>query len=155
MRLWRLSSLRRALDFDGGYGLHNNGRWNSKGRLVTYCATVPSLSALEKRVHVTDPALLPDQAMVEYDVPDDIVVRNIEIGNLPADWARQETQSQKLGDEWLDQASEAILVVPSVIMPIAGVLDQNALINHRHSAAIRIAIVAVSPFTFDPRLFRP
>src|SRR5436309_105001 len=64
MRLWRLSSARRARDFDGGFGLHNNGRWNTKGRPVTYCATVPSLSALEKRAHVTDPGLLPDQAGV-------------------------------------------------------------------------------------------
>jgi len=155
MRLWRLSSVRRARDFDGGYGLYNSGRWNTKGRPVTYCATVPSLSALEKRAHVSDPALLPDQAMVEYDVPDDVPLRRIEIGNLPVDWAMRETQSQRLGDEWLDQSSEAILIVPSVVMPIAGALDRNVLINHRHSAVARIAIVIATPFTFDPRLFRP
>ena len=154
MRLWRLSRVRRARDFDGGYGLHNNGRWNTKGRPVTYCATVPSLSALEKRVHVTDPGLLPDQVMVAYDVPDDIAVRNIEIGDLQADWVMRETHSQRLGDAWLDQASEAILLVPSVIMPIAAVFDRNVLINHRHPAAIRITIVAITAFTFDPRLFR-
>jgi len=34
-------------------------------------------------------------------------------------------------------------------------VDRNVLINHRHSAAIRITIVAVTSFTFDPRLFRP
>jgi RES domain-containing protein len=155
MRLWRLSSVRRARDFDGGYGLYNSGRWNTKGRPVTYCATVPSLSALEKRVHVSDPALLPDQAMVEYDVPDDVPLRRIEIGNLPVDWAMRETQSQRLGNEWLDQSSEAILIVPAVIMPIASALDRNVLINHRHPAAARIRIVAATAFAFDPRLFRP
>ncbi|MGA7774199.1 MAG: MbcA/ParS/Xre antitoxin family protein [Pseudolabrys sp.] len=31
MRLWRLSSLRRARDFDWGYGLTNSGRWNTTG----------------------------------------------------------------------------------------------------------------------------
>jgi RES domain-containing protein len=155
MRLWRLSSARRARDFDGGYGLYNSGRWNTKGRPVTYCATVPSLSALEKRVHVSDPTLLPDQALVEYDVPENVPMRRIEIGDLPADWAMRETQSQRLGDEWLDQASEAILVVPSVIMPIANAPDRNVLINHRHPAAARIAIVAATAFAIDPRLFRP
>jgi hypothetical protein len=55
MRLCQLSSLRRARDFDGGYGLANSGRWNSM---------VPSLTALEKRVHVTDTNLLPLQANV-------------------------------------------------------------------------------------------
>jgi len=155
MRLWRLSSLRRARDFDGGYGLHNDGRWNSKGRPVTYCSTVPSLAALEKRVHVTDPSLLPPQAMVEYEVPDDLSVRTMQISDLPIDWARRETQSQKLGDGWLDKRTEAILVVPSVIMPIANAPDRNALINHRHAATARITIAAITPFTLDPRIFRP
>ncbi|MGH8201705.1 MAG: RES family NAD+ phosphorylase, partial [Steroidobacteraceae bacterium] len=72
MRLWRLSSTRRAHDFTGSYGLLHSGRWNPAGRPVTYCATVPSLAALEKRVHVSDPALLPPQSMVEYDAPDNL-----------------------------------------------------------------------------------
>lgn len=155
MRLWRLSSLRRARDFDGGYGLANNGRWNTKSRPVTYCSTVPSLAALEKRAHVTDPALLPPQALVEYDVPDDLPTRTIAIDSLPRDWTARETHSQALGDEWLDKATEAVLVVPSVIMPITNAIDRNVLINHRHDGAARIAISTVVPFTLDPRLFQP
>src|SRR5260221_10370987 len=79
MRLWRLSSERRARDFDGGYGVSNDGRWNTRGRPVTYCSTVPSLAALEKRVHVTDPTLLPPQVMVAYELPDGISRRTIDI----------------------------------------------------------------------------
>ena len=86
MRLWRLSSARRATDFDGGFGIFNDGRWNTRGRAVTYCSTGPSLATLEKRVHVADPALLPPQVMVAYDVPDGISLRRIEIDELPADW---------------------------------------------------------------------
>ena len=37
---------------------------------------MPSLSALEKRVHVTDSSLLMPQAMVEYAVPDDVPVHD-------------------------------------------------------------------------------
>jgi RES domain-containing protein len=155
MRLWRLSSLRRARDFDGGYGLSNNGRWNSKGRPVTYCSTVPSLAELEKRVHVTDPGLLPPQALVEYDVPDDIPTQTMSIGGLPGGWATRETHTQRLGDEWLDQITEAVLIVPSVIMPVVSAIDRNVLINHRHGDVARIAIAAVTSFTLDPRLFHP
>jgi RES domain-containing protein len=155
MRLWRLSSVRRARDFNGGYGISNAGRWNTKGRPVTYCSTVPSLTALEKRVHVTDPGLLPPQALVEYNAPDDIPVRTISIDSLPDDWTTRETHSQALGDEWLDTATEAILIVPSVIMPISTAIDRNVLINHRHPGAAQIAISAVTPFSLDPRLFRP
>ena len=154
MRLWRLSSLRRARDFDGGYGLASSGRWNTTGRPVTYCSTVPSLAALEKRVHVTDTSLLPPQAMVEYGVPDDVPVHNISFDRLPNDWTSREARTQKLGDAWLDECTELILVVPSVIMPIASAPDRNVLINHRHSGSARITITAVTPFTFDLRLFQ-
>jgi RES domain-containing protein len=155
MRLWRLSSARRARDFTGGYGLANSGRWNTAGRPVTYCATVASLIALEKRVHVGDPALLPPQAMVGYEVPDGLSAHRIEIGDLPAAWTRREVDTQQKGDTWLDGAAELLLIVPSVIVPIETAPDRNVLINHRHPDAARIAIVAVVPFTLDPRLFRP
>ncbi|MGA7387518.1 MAG: RES family NAD+ phosphorylase [Pseudolabrys sp.] len=143
---------RRAHDFDGGYGLANSGRWNTIGRPVTYCSTVPSLTALEKRVHITDISLLPPQAMVEYAIPDDVPVHNISFDDLPSDWASRETHTQALGDAWLEECTELILVVPSVIMPIAAAPDHNALINHRLSSSDRITITAVTPFTFDPRL---
>jgi RES domain-containing protein len=153
MRLWRLSSARRARDFGGGYGLAHSGRWNTPGRPVTYCASVPSLAALEKRAHVRDPRLLPPQVMVEYDVPDDLDVRRVELSDLPGDWARREIDTQKLGDNWLDSATADLLVVPSVIVPIASAPDRNVLVNHRRSETSRITIVAMIPFTLDPRLF--
>src|SRR5215471_18233862 len=123
MRLWRLSSVRRARDFDGGYGLYNSGRWNTAGRPVTYCATVPSLAALEKRVHVTDPRLLPQLMMVEYDAPDDLPRETVEIAGLPTDWIAREVDTQRIGDRWLDSISETLLVVPSVILPLPTALD--------------------------------
>lgn len=154
MRLWRLSSLRHARDFTGGYGLANSGRWNTTGRPVTYCSTVPSLSALEKRVHVTDSSLLPPQVMVEYAVPDAVPVHTLLFDDLPTDWASRETHTQTLGDAWLAGDTALLLVVPSVIMPIAAAPDRNVLINHRHAGSDRITITAITPFTFDPRLFR-
>ena len=155
MRLWRLSSLRRARDFDGGYGLSNAGRWNTQGRPVTYCTTAPSLAALEKRVHVTDPSLLPPQMMVEYDVPDDLPMRMMAMSDLPVGWTVRETITQNIGDEWLDGSSEVLLFVPSVILPLANAPERNVLINHRQAASSRIKIVAATPFTLDPRLFQP
>src|ERR1700737_3159271 len=136
MRLWWLASERRARDFDGGYGISYDGRWNTRARPVTYCSTVASLTALEKRVHVSDPALLPPQVLVTYECPDDISRRAIEIDDLPADWTRRVTHTQSIGDRWLDSKAEVLLFVPSVIMPI-------------------VNLARVVPFTLDPRLFRP
>jgi RES domain-containing protein len=155
MRLWRLSSARRARDFDGGYGLSNDGRWNTRGRAVTYCSTVPSLTALEKRVHVTDPALLPPQVMVAYDLPDNIARRTIDIADLPDDWTTNETHTQGIGDRWLDSGAEVLLVVPSVVVPLVNANDRNVIINHRVAAAAGIKIEDIVPFTLDPRLFKP
>lgn len=155
MRLWRLSSTRRARAFDGGYGLFNDGRWNTRGRPVTYCSTAPSLTALEKRVHVTDPALLPPMMMVAYELPDNFSNQTIGIDDLPADWTTQQTHTQSLGDKWLDAATEVLLFVPSVIVPIANAPDRNVLINHRVADANLIKFADVFPFTLDPRLFKP
>jgi RES domain-containing protein len=110
---------------------------------------------LEKRAHVTDASLLPHQAMVEYAVPDDAPVLNVSFDNLSSDWASRETHTQALGDAWLDKCIELILVVPSVIIPIAHAPDRNVLINHRHSGSDGITITAITPFIFDPRLFQP
>lgn len=147
--------MRRAGDFTGGYGLLYAGRWNTSGRPVTYCSTVPSLAALEKRVHVADPALLPPQAIVEYDVPDDVTRRVVELAILPADWAKREVDTQRIGDHWLDAVTEALLIVPSAIIPLANAIDRNVLINHRHGEAARVVTAGVVPFTLDPRLFAP
>ncbi len=154
MRLWRLSDARYAQSFDGGYGLVFDGRWSTRGRPVTYCSTVPSLCALEKRVHVTNPDLLPPQMMVELEAADDLPQAEIRLDQLPTDWIQRQPQTQRLGDEWLDRRSEVLLVVPSAVVSIAAVPDRNVLINHRHAAAERIRIVNVEPFTLDPRLFR-
>ena len=135
--------------------MFNDGRWNTRGRPVTYCSTVASLTALEKRVHVIDPALLPPQALVAYEVPDGISKRAIEIADLPDDWIIRETQTQTIGDQWLDSRAEVLLFVPSVILTVASAPDRNVLINHRVAGAASINIVELAPFTFDPRLFRP
>jgi RES domain-containing protein len=88
--------------------------------------------------------------MVEYAVPDDVPVHSISLSDLPGDWAARETYTQKLGDAWLDKRTELILVVPSVIMPIASAPDRNVVINHRHSAIARVTITAITPLNFDP-----
>ena len=155
MRLWRLSSIRRARDFTGGYGLLHSGRWNTAGRPVTYCSTVPSLPALEKRVHISDPGLLPPQSMVEYEVPDDLAQRAVELSALASDWLHREVDTQRLGDQWLDSIAEPLLIVPSVIMPLPTAPDRNVLINRRHPDTPRIQIVRVASFELDPRLFLP
>jgi RES domain-containing protein len=153
MILWRLSGERHARAFDGGYGLLYDGRWNTAGHAVTYCATSPSLCVLEKLVHVQDPELLPDLVMVRYAVPDSIGAETISIADLPQSWRLQESLTQQRGDQWHVARSAALLCVPSAIVPLEGSPDLNVLINHRHPAAAEIAIAATEPFMVDACLF--
>ncbi|MEC5383867.1 RES family NAD+ phosphorylase [Aurantimonas sp. C2-6-R+9] len=153
MLLWRLSGERHAQALDGGYGLHFDGRWNTIGHAVTYCATSPALCVLEKLVHVEDPTLLPELTMVTYSVPDDLDAVTIELGDLPQDWRRQEGWTQQRGDEWHRSNAAPLLRVPSAIVPIDGSPDVNVLINPSHPASAGITIQALEPFVLDPRLF--
>jgi len=152
MVLWRLSGRQHALTFDGGYGLLYDGRWNSVGHAVTYCATSPSLCVLEKLVHVEDPDLLPELVMVRYDVPADLGIDEIVIRDLPDNWRRRESWTQQRGNMWHGALTTPLLRVPSAIVPLDGSPDVNVLINHRHSAAARITIASTEPFVLDPRL---
>jgi RES domain-containing protein len=153
MLLWRLSGTRHAAAFDGGYGLLFDGRWNSAGHAITYCATSPALCVLEKLVHIEDPTLLPELVMVTYEAPDAIGATSIELDDLPADWRRQEGATQQRGDAWRRSLATALLRVPSAIVPLRRSPDMNVLINHDHVEAAEIKIVASEPFVFDPRLF--
>jgi RES domain-containing protein len=153
MILWRLSGERHALAFDGDYGLLYDGRWNTVGHAVTYCATSPSLCVLEKLVHVQDPELLPALVMVRYQVPDSLQADVLTVADLPADWRLRESWTQQRGDDWHGALGTPLLQVPSAIVAVDGSPDLNLLINHRHPATAGISILAAEPFVLDPRLF--
>ncbi|MFG1244261.1 MULTISPECIES: RES family NAD+ phosphorylase [Xanthobacter] len=153
MLLWRLSGKPHALALDGGYGLHFDGRWNTVGHAVTYCATSPALCVLEKLVHVEDPALLPELVMVTYEIPDVTEIEDVPLSDLPRDWRRNEAWSQEKGDTWHEAHSTLLLRVPSAIVPIVGSPDLNVLINHSHPRAADVRIVGHEAFSLDPRLF--
>lgn len=153
MILWRLSGRQHAEAFDGGYGLLFDGRWNTSGRAVTYCATSPSLCILEKLVHVEVPELLPELVMLTYEGPDTLAVEIVNLESLPPDWRRQEAWTQRRGDEWYVAQSAPLLRVPSAIVPISGSPDLNVVISHNHPASKEIRLRKQEPFELDTRLF--
>ena len=76
-----------------------------------------------------------------------------EAASLPPDWAQRQTRTQALGNRWLDSAQEVLLFVPSVVT--GDLPDHNVLINHRAAGADAITIAEITPFSLDPRLFKP
>jgi RES domain-containing protein len=154
MLLWRLSGQQYAKTFDGGFGLLFDGRWNTAGHAVTYCATSPSLCVLEKLVHIEDPNLLPDLVMVRYEVPDNLDIETITIAELQQSWQLQESWTQQRGDQWHGSMSTLLLRVPSAIIPLDSSPDLNVVINHRHPAVTQIKTLVTEPFVLDARLFQ-
>jgi RES domain-containing protein len=152
MLLWRLSGKPHAEALDGGYGLMFDGRWNTVGHPVTYCATSPALCVLEKLVHIEDPALLPDLMMVTYSMPDNVGVARVTLDGLPKTWRHREALTQQIGDTWHRTRAMPLLQVPSAIVPLARSPDLNVLVNNAHPSASALMIVEIVPFTLDPRL---
>jgi RES domain-containing protein len=93
--------------------------------------------------------------LVEYEAPADIPLAALTIADLPGDWISREVDTQQIGDQWLDSASQTLLTVPSAIVAVSRAPERNVLINHRHPRSIEIKIVGVTVFTLDPRHFGP
>ena len=152
MLFWRLSLAEHAERLDGGYGLAYEGRWNSIGRRVTYCATGPSLCVLERLVHANRRARMPEMTMVQIEAPDAGGSERVELDDLAADWHRRVSLTQEMGDRWHAARSSLALIVPSVVVPLREIADRNVVLNHEHPTAANLRIVRSEVFRLDERL---
>ena len=125
-------------------------RWNSRGQFVIYTAATRALACLENVVHRSGEGLLDAFRVMVIDLPDELAIETISVGNLPTDWFdfHQYDTCQRIGGEWLRNGQSAVLRVPSAI--IAN--ESNYLLNPAHPDFSRIQLVRTEPFVFDPRL---
>ena len=153
MRAWRIVHARHAADALGGEGARLfGGRWNNKGRRLVYCAESLALAALEVLVHADAEDLPADMVQIAVEIPDRVPVRALERAELPAGWSAASGPDalKRLGDAWIEAAREAVLLVPSAVVPE----ERLVLINPDHPAAAKIEAGPPQPFRFDPRLRR-
>lgn len=152
MQAFRLVKARdAAATLDGEGARLAGGRWNAPGLPVAYCASSLSLAILELLVHV-DPGSFPeDLVAIRVEIPDDLALRRVLPAELPGDWRREPGRGQlrALGTAWLRAQKEAVLAVPSVIVPG----ETNLLVNPRHPDAVQVRVLATEPFSLDARLF--
>ena len=87
---------------------------------------------------------------IRVEIPDDLATGRWQPSDLPEGWRQEEARPalQSLGSAWLKSGSEAVLLVPSVIIPS----EPNLLIHPGHPDAARIRVLGQEPFTLDPRL---
>ncbi|GAB2941709.1 RES family NAD+ phosphorylase [Hymenobacter coalescens] len=147
MLVYRICLARYADDlFASGY----RARWNYKDQFVIYTASSRALACLENVVHRSGEGLHDQFRVLVIDVPDDLLVEEIRLADLPPDWAKASRYAlcQPLGSQWYEARRAAVLRVPSSIVPP----ESNYILHSRHPDFKRIQIVAREPFSFDARI---
>ncbi|MFN3488923.1 MAG: RES family NAD+ phosphorylase [Emticicia sp.] len=133
-----------------GASMSKGYRWNSFNTKLVYTAESRALATLEVSVHLDLSEDLPtDRHYIEIEIPNDIIILEVSIQDLPQDWdAKPPTlTTQTIGDDFVFQNEAAILKVPSSIVP----QEFNYLINPHHADAAKIKVSYKSPMKFDTR----
>lgn len=141
-----------ADDLSGGGAAAVGGRWNSKGNHVIYAGTSISLCALETLAHIGDDITCRNRFLVAIDIPTKLLngCKTLTSAVLPVTWVAEPPgmDTMRIGDEWLRNANELVLRVPSVIVHE----EFNVLINPKHKDASQVRARVVRPYIYDPRL---
>ncbi len=152
MRVWRLTSRRRAATAFSGEGTRIAGsRWMERGLPAVYTSQSIALAALETLVHA-DVEMLAPQLVIPADLPEDLPIEQVEVSGLPKTWFHTPapTALQAIGARWIESKRTSVLQVPSAI-----VNDEcNYILNPFHPDFGRIAVGDPRPFAFDGRLWR-
>ena len=132
--------------------MHVSGRWHTARRAVTYASETLALASLEVLVHCDLDLVPPDLVSIEMDVPESVRISLISASDLPRNWNRCPVPItlQRLGNAWLDAGAEAVLRVPSAVIPT----ESNFLLNPLHPDGARIRVVGRRRFSFDERLLK-
>jgi len=146
---WRLVRVKYAAQAASGEGAARaGGRWNSRGTAVIYASSSQSLAALETLVHL-NPRIILAYKIVEIAFAKDLV-QNLSRHTLPTDWRSEPPPlaTKRIGDQWVKEATSAVLAVPSTIIPE----ELNYLLNPGHRDFAKIRFGKPQDFSFDPRL---
>ncbi|MFA6051773.1 MAG: RES domain-containing protein [Methylobacter sp.] len=149
MRIFRIGDERHPI-WDGTGAAFIRGRWNSPGKPVIYGSLSYSCAMLEILAHANIGRIPATHRYVVAEVPGNISVESYDEHSLPAEWdSENSTSARAFGDQWLNEARSAVLIVPSVIAR----LDRNALVNPLHPDANKLIIAAPEKVIWDKRLF--
>ncbi|RYE11778.1 MAG: RES domain-containing protein [Sphingobacteriaceae bacterium] len=131
-----------------------DGRWNLFGQKVIYTAGSVALACLENLAHRSGTSLAAGNfSLSVIEVEDGLKIEEVKTEDLVSanpKWQSVENYplTQKLGSDWLNRNSSAILKVPSAIID----LEYNYLLNLNHPDFTKIKVAVVNKFAFDPRL---
>ena len=124
------------------------GRWNPDDQYVIYTATSRSLATLEMLVNRSNLHPKADYKVMLISIPDQYDA--YEVADLPENWRSLAAYSklQGLGSFWYTHGKNAVLRIPSAVIP----QEQNYLINTKHADFDKVEIIDVEDYFWDERL---
>ena len=148
-RILRRPYADKPLNGEGAFRF--GGRWSSPGVRVAYTAEYVSLAMVEYFVHAGAEDPPRDLVLVTAKIPDEVSRRAINIDDLPPNWRQTPSPPElsAIGDKFAREGREAILIVPSAIVP----REANWLINPQHESFPKIRVSGVEEFDYDARFF--
>lgn len=151
MVVYRLAKQQFSTSLSGIGASICGGRWNSIGTEMIYCSSSQALCVLESFVHLPQGTTPKDMIMLSIDIPESIKINHLDTKSLSPTWNRlpYSIETQKIGDNFIDENNSCVLSVPSAIIPN----EHNFLINPAHFDFSKISISAKIDFPFDNRLF--
>ena len=84
------------------------------------------------------------------DMPDDAIIKQIQVKDLPKDWDNPNDYSkcQKLAGNWFNEQQSLVLKVPSAALSICN----NYIINTIHPDFDKVKLIKLTPLMPDPRI---
>ncbi len=111
---------------------------------LVYTAESRALATLEVSVYLD---LSEDLPTDQYYVPDDVEILQLSTEDLPENWDAKPPilETQFIGNDFVKEATAAVLKIPSCIIPP----EFNYLINPNHPDAKKTRVISKVPLTFD------
>ena len=151
MQAFRISKAIYAGNLSGEGARRYGGRWNHRGTALVYSSAHISLAFLELLVNADPPELQNDFKIVVIDIPDFLQIKSLDHSHLDLDWhINTGDNCRNLGTGWCLANQEAILKVPSAVIPF----EYNYLLNPAHPDFSRISIHQVLTLEIDVRFKR-
>jgi RES domain-containing protein len=151
MIVYRIIQQKYCPDWEGKGAELIGRRWNSKGVAMIYTSESRALSTVEVAVHINFGASPPSYVLLTIDIPDEIIITELDIKALPVNWRRFPfaVELKNSGDRFINENRFAVMKVPSSVVPD----EFNYLLNPHHPDFAKIRIIKQEPFEFDERFF--
>jgi RES domain-containing protein len=119
---------------------------------MVYTSSTLALAALEVFVHVSPADAPPDLVAVHADIPGDVRISRVRVGELPPGWRGYPAPAALAdrGTEWVRRGQTAVMEVPSAVIPP----ESNFLLNPHHADFRRLRLGRATPFHFDQRMWK-